>query len=158
MHKTASLIIALLFGLGASLSQAQVYKWVDTDGVTHYSQQPPENGSAKEMSVPPPAAAPVPAPGAASPQPKSGAESPEASKLSDQIRARRAEQDRTQEQATEQHKIACEGMRKNLETLRTHARVKIEENGATRIMSPEEQAKETIDLEKRIQDNCSTQQ
>ncbi len=158
MHRTGSLMMVLLLGLGANISQAQVYKWVDADGITHYSQQPPENGSAREIAVPRPAAAPAPAPSAAAPQPNSGADSREASELSDQIRARRAEADRKQKQAAEQQKVACEGMRKNLETLRTHARVKVEDNGATRIMSPEEQAKETIDLEKRIQDNCSTQQ
>ncbi len=158
MHRTGRLIIALSLGLAASLCQAQVYKWVDADGVTHYSQQPPENGSAKEMSVPPPAAVSIPARTAASPQPESGTASRETSELSDQIRARRAEEERKQKQAAEQQKVACEAMRKNLETLRTHARVKVEENGASRIMSPEEQAKETIDLEKRIQDNCSTQQ
>jgi hypothetical protein len=33
---------------------AQIYKWVDENGQTHYSQQPPESGQAQVVDVPPP--------------------------------------------------------------------------------------------------------
>lgn len=33
---------------------AQIYKWVDENGQTHYSQQPPESGQAETVDVPPP--------------------------------------------------------------------------------------------------------
>ncbi|MTI64104.1 MAG: DUF4124 domain-containing protein [Methylophaga sp.] len=33
---------------------AQIYKWVDENGQTHYSQQPPESGQAEMIDVPPP--------------------------------------------------------------------------------------------------------
>lgn len=34
--------------------QAQIYKWVDENGQTHYSQQPPTSGEAQLMDVPRP--------------------------------------------------------------------------------------------------------
>ena len=36
--------------------QAQVYKWVDENGQTNYSQQPPPSGQAEVVDVPPPPA------------------------------------------------------------------------------------------------------
>jgi hypothetical protein len=39
---------ALLF---SCLAQAQVYKWVDAKGVTHYDEKPPENMKSKEVTL-----------------------------------------------------------------------------------------------------------
>jgi len=33
--------------------EARVYKWVDSEGVTQYSQSPPASGTAKEIAPPP---------------------------------------------------------------------------------------------------------
>ncbi|WP_223788074.1 DUF4124 domain-containing protein [Marinicella meishanensis] len=51
MNKTSLWIIALLIVAGSAWSQ--VYKWVDENGVTHYSAKPPEGqaNNAKEMKV-----------------------------------------------------------------------------------------------------------
>lgn len=42
--RTTALAVALLVCAPAS---AQVYKWVDEEGVTHYTQQPPPGGKAQ---------------------------------------------------------------------------------------------------------------
>ncbi|WP_067563672.1 DUF4124 domain-containing protein [Halofilum ochraceum] len=39
------LVIASLLSLIPAVAMAEVYKWVDEDGVTHYSQQPPPSGT-----------------------------------------------------------------------------------------------------------------
>jgi Domain of unknown function (DUF4124) len=39
--------IALFLGLSASAMAADVYKWKDAKGVTHYSESPPPKGSAE---------------------------------------------------------------------------------------------------------------
>lgn len=39
------LAIAALLSLIPAVAMAEVYKWVDEDGVTHYSQQPPPSGT-----------------------------------------------------------------------------------------------------------------
>lgn len=156
MHKIGSLIAVLLLALSASNGQAQVYKWVDADGVTHYSQQPPESGGAKEMPVPSPAAAPVPKTEAGAAKPDT--EGRRAQELRDEIRARRAQEDRKQAETDAQRQAACEHMRQNLEILRARGRVKIKENDSYRVLTPEEQAQQIIDSEKQIQDNCSPPQ
>lgn len=48
------LSIAVVTGMLASNVQAAVYKWVDKDGVTHYSQSPPPAGTEGQTIAPPP--------------------------------------------------------------------------------------------------------
>lgn len=155
MYKIVNLFAAALLAFGAASGHAQVYKWVDADGVTHYSQQPPVSGDATEVAVPGPAAAPADAQAPKADQPDPGAERRRASELSGEIRARRAEEARQQAALQAQRSAACDQMRTNLTTLREHARVRIQEGGSSRIMSPEEQAQQIIDLETKIRDNCS---
>lgn len=38
------LAAALLLSIGPGAGAAEVYKWIDEEGVTHYSQQPPPQG------------------------------------------------------------------------------------------------------------------
>lgn len=47
--------LALLLFLSATGVTAAMYKWVDEDGVTHYTQQPPPAGIEAETMKPPPA-------------------------------------------------------------------------------------------------------
>ena len=41
-------LVALVLSVPAA---AQVYKWVDANGVTHYSEKPPETGKSKEVRL-----------------------------------------------------------------------------------------------------------
>ena len=153
MRTIASLFVLAFLTFFAFSGHAQVYKWVDADGVTHYSQQPPEAGAAREIPVPGPAVAPIP----------EDDSTPEAAdrrteELTDDIRARRAEEDRQQAETDQQRAAACEQMRNNLKTLQERARVRIEDNGSSRVLTPEEHAQQIIDLEKRIEENCSQAQ
>lgn len=43
--------LALLGSLGFSAMAAELYKWVDENGVVHYSQMPPENTQTSEVEV-----------------------------------------------------------------------------------------------------------
>ncbi|MGE5616300.1 MAG: DUF4124 domain-containing protein [Bacillota bacterium] len=58
--RIASLVIASIVALGA---QAQIYKWVDEKGVTHYGEAPPQDRKATKVDVPsnPPDLKPPPA-------------------------------------------------------------------------------------------------
>lgn len=44
-------LIALLLSFSVN---AQIYKWVDDNGQTHYSQEPPASGDAQKIEAPPP--------------------------------------------------------------------------------------------------------
>ena len=62
MLKIIPLSLALLF---CGVAHGQVYKWVDSKGVTHYDQKPPDGTKSKELQIheaaPPSAGAPAPA-------------------------------------------------------------------------------------------------
>jgi hypothetical protein len=56
--------IALAASVGlaiAAIATAEVYKWVDERGVTHYSEHPPADGAAKRIESPPTPAPDAPA-------------------------------------------------------------------------------------------------
>jgi hypothetical protein len=40
----SGLLLLIALPIAAGAAQAEVYKWTDDDGVTHYSQQPPPDG------------------------------------------------------------------------------------------------------------------
>lgn len=44
----------ILLSMTAFNAQARIYKWVDTDGMTHYTQQPPPAGIEGKTITPPP--------------------------------------------------------------------------------------------------------
>lgn len=86
MKKPAGIQAACaLFAIVISASAgAQVYKWVDSKGVTHYDDKPPENMKSKEVKLKdatPPAAKAAPAPaGAGAPPPGTPPGAPPAGK------------------------------------------------------------------------------
>lgn len=49
--RTTTLAIAILATIVAFSAQAQVYKWKDAKGVTHYTQDPPKKGKYTEHVV-----------------------------------------------------------------------------------------------------------
>lgn len=90
LPRTYSLALMALLALAAfSRAQADIYKWVDANGVTHYSEEPPGTGKYQVIQSAPPApanpagAAPAqaqPAKPAAPPPQTSAQQSPEAQK------------------------------------------------------------------------------
>jgi Domain of unknown function (DUF4124) len=56
------ILLFTLFWLSAAASAATVYKWVDENGVTHYSDQPHENAQKVELKAPQTYSAPKQAP------------------------------------------------------------------------------------------------
>jgi hypothetical protein len=58
------IIAGLLAALVCACAHAQVFKWVDGNGVTHYDQKPPESLKSKEVQLhdaaPPTGATPAP--------------------------------------------------------------------------------------------------
>jgi len=48
----AALMVAVLTGLGPNAAAAQVYKWVDANGVTNYGPSPPPGAKATPLQAP----------------------------------------------------------------------------------------------------------
>lgn len=51
--KQFSIICAALLALGAGSASGEIYRWVDENGVTHFSQEKPVDSDAKSVDVPP---------------------------------------------------------------------------------------------------------
>lgn len=132
----------------------QFYKWVDDNGVTHYSATPPENASkaskVKVGSGPTPAdtsatattpAAPATAPSA---KPDSKAPSGISQKAADAL-AKNATKNAEE----------CANLKQSYQTLLDHGRVRQKnEDGSTRVMSDEEKMAAIKNAEQQINDYC----
>jgi len=112
---------------------AKTYKWVDEDGVTHYTSTPPPTGDFKTIKPPAkPAVDPVKAQG-------------ELQKRLEAFDKRRKEEDKTKAEASKQaadiadKKKKCEQARKNLDVLENKVRIRYtEKDGSLRFLSAEE--------------------
>lgn len=71
LARTCSLAVIALLALGAyTRAQADIYKWLDANGLTHYSEEPPSTGKyevIKSATPPPSSPAPTAAPAQAQP-------------------------------------------------------------------------------------------
>ena len=137
---------SLLMAMSLPSMAAQVYKWVDSNGVTHFSAQPPEDQSATSIST-------------TIKPPKSGGSVAPLPKLDSQLEAeqQKATDDKVKREVAEQEskrKQYCSDLRENLSQLRLNPRVRVEENGEIRRLSAEERQARITEAEKNLQENC----
>ena len=138
------LISSLLLALSANAMASQVYKWVDDQGVTHFSAQPPQGAQATTINT----ATPPPKPVEAKPAPtfQSIADPEQAAideKIKQQVAAKEAER-----------KQYCESVRTNLAQLQNNPRVRVEVDGEVRRLSEEERQQRISAAQKSIADYC----
>jgi hypothetical protein len=130
---------------------AAVYKWVDAEGNTVYSQVPPNDGQHPETvaSPPPPAETPAEAQARLNALQQRLEDAREDRELADQ-----AQQKSTREAAARRDN--CAKARSNLQKLEQRARQLIGDgNGNYRRLTPEEKAKRAAEYKKIIQRDCS---
>ena len=137
---TSSLLLAMS---GMALA-GQVYKWVDAQGVTHFSEQPPQGQQATTVNT----AAPPPASTEPKPAPTfDSIADPEQAAVDAKVKQEVANQE------AERRKY-CEIQRNNLSQLENNPRVRVEENGEMRRIGEDERQKRIADSRKAIDDNC----
>lgn len=129
-------------------SQGAIYKWVDEDGVTQFSQFPPSQQEAERVrGAPPPASDPA----------VTRERLRERLEASDERRA--AEAGQREEQAAEQEHQAlrqrnCEAARHNLEVLQRGRPRVLTETGESTFLT-DEQRQERLEAARRAaQENC----
>lgn len=142
---TGSLLLAL-----SATASAQVYKWVDAQGNTHFGAQPPQGQEATKIntsSAQPkqPSAAPAPLP--TLPKPGS-ADDPAQKAIDDKVKKEVAENE-------EKRAKYCEATRTNLAQLQNNPRLTTEENGQVRRLTEEERQAKIAENQKGIADNCN---
>ena len=135
-----TLLLTLLIGLSPWCSAAQIYKWIDAQGVTHFDAQPPQGQPATTVQTP------------SSSSPKSAA-MPGSGALGDQ----KAIDDKVKKQVAEQQsqlKAFCEQARTNLAQLQNNPRLREEVDGQLRRLDDTQRQERIIEAQKQIAQNC----
>ncbi|WP_268799535.1 DUF4124 domain-containing protein [Pseudomonas huanghezhanensis] len=135
------LAAALTLGVSPMTQAAQIYKWVDAQGVTHFDALPPADQQAQEIDT----QKPVPPPGR------------ETAPLPDPNGAQRAINERVKKQVADQEERRaeyCTAARTNLALFQNNARVREQVNGEYRRFTEEERQARIMDLKRAITDNC----
>lgn len=134
----------LALALCGNAMAAQVYKWVDAQGVTHFGAQPPQGQQVETVNT-------VVAPGKSvtAPAPASQEKSePDQQSIDRKVKQQVAEQEA-------ERKRYCETMRTNLAQLQNNPRVRVEENGETRRITEEERQARIAETRDKIAENCN---
>ncbi len=135
-----TLLLTLLIGLSPWCMAAQIYKWVDAQGVTHFDAQPPAGQSSTTLQTP------------SSPPPKPAA-MPGSGVLGDQ----KAIDSKVKKQVADQQtqlKQFCEQARTNLAQLQNNPRLREEVEGRLRRLDDAQRQERIIEAQKQISENC----
>lgn len=138
---------SLLLAISATAMASQVYKWVDAQGVTHFSAQPPQGQDATSVNT----AAPPPKPAVA--EEKKAA--PTFESIADPEQAAIDEKVKQDIAAKEvERKKYCADVRTNLSQLENNPRIRMEVEGEVRRLSEDERQSRISEAEKAIAENC----
>jgi len=133
---------ALIVLMSTPAMAAQVYKWVDAQGVTHFGAQPPEGQQATSVNTtiaPAPAAIPAKLPQVGIDEEQQAIDE----KVKKEVAAKEAER-----------KKYCETVRTNLAQLENNPRLLEEVNGEVRRVDEDERQKRIAETKKAIAENC----
>ncbi len=143
MHSTV-LASGLLLAMCSSVMAGQVYKWVDSQGITHFGGQPPEDQRVESFDIavtPAKAAATEPA------EPDQAADSEQRS-IDQKVKKQVAEQEAERQRY-------CTTLRTNLAQLQNNPRVRVEEQGSVRRLNEEERQARIGETKQKIADTCN---
>ncbi|WP_137888252.1 DUF4124 domain-containing protein [Pseudomonas sp. 2FE] len=135
---------SLLLALSATAMASQVYKWVDTQGITHFGAQPPQGQDATAVNTV--TAPPKPPAPAAAPAPDSTTDAAQKA-IDDKVKKDVATQEL-------ERKKYCETVRTNLAQLQNNPRLRAEVDGETHRLTEEERQGRITESEKAIAENC----
>lgn len=154
------LLVFLTLIVAVATAGATIYKWVDEQGVTHYTATPPPRQKAKEIPIPtsPPAASPD----AGQPAAKSWQEEEREFQKRRVEREEAEKKQKEQEAKAQQEAIArkqrCILARQNLHTLQMQKPVySINEKGEREYLDDKMRAAEIEKLKKEIELYCKPQ-
>lgn len=140
------LLASLLFGCAGAACAGQIYKWVDAQGVTHFTAQPPQSA---EASVIPTAKQPAASkPAATPPAASSVANDPKQAEIDARVRQEVAQKEKELDEY-------CTTLRTNLAQLHNNRRVRMKDgDGEARRLTQDERQAKITETEKAIAENC----
>ncbi len=143
-----ALTSALLPAIAGSATAGEIYRWVDDEGVTHYSQHPPADRSADRIET-------KPEPGDAPRESRADTEEmlDSAAERVERERLEREEAERLRQSRAERA-AWCPQARQQLEAMRNQPRVRHEDEGY-RLLTEEEVQARVRELQMKIERRCS---
>lgn len=134
------LIALCLAGIGLAASAATYYRWVDDEGITHYTSTPPSGVAAEKVTS------------ASSRSPTAPAET---DKTDANGAANQGEPQQTAQPASLKDPERCAQARKRMETLNTGGRIRMAtDDGSFRYLSPEDIQEEISASQQAIDESC----
>lgn len=145
--------LALALAIGAtSLHAESVYKWTDKDGITHYGDQQPTGQKSESVDVKSGTThSSVEGSKEGRPSPQERLKAMEKGKKE---ASKQASQSRTEEAREKLRQKNCEVARKNLKTLNTYGRIKVQEDGEQRYLTSEEIDAKKAEYKNIADDSC----
>lgn len=137
------ILTSLLLTLGATAMAGQVYTWVDKQGVTHFSEQPPSDQASSTLNT----AAPAPRLPAAEKLPPVQSNDPDQETIE-----RKVKRDISIQEAKRQE--YCETVRTHLAQLENNPRLRAQINGEMRRLTEEERQTRIADAKRAIEGSC----
>ncbi|WP_313485571.1 MULTISPECIES: DUF4124 domain-containing protein [Stutzerimonas stutzeri subgroup] len=134
----------LVLALCGNVMAAQVYKWVDAQGVTHFGAQPPQGQQVETVNT-------VTAPAKSTTMPAPVVE--DETEVDQQSIDRKVKRQVAEQEA--ERKRYCETMRTNLAQLQNNPRVRVEEKGETRRITEEERQAKIAETRGKIAEYCN---
>ncbi len=134
---------SLLLILGTTAMAGQVYTWVDKQGVTHFSEQPPKDQPSTPLST----ANRAPRPAAQERTPAPQTDDPKQEAIN-----RKVKRDVAAQQA--KLKEFCETVRTNLAQLENNPRLRVETDGQMRRLNEEERQARITEAKQAIEHSC----
>ena len=138
--RTHFYIAGLLVAMSPLSMAAQVYKWVDAQGVTHFDAQPPQGQPATTIVTP---ASSVSKPPAPTPSGAIGDQQAIDKSVKKQVARQQAEL-----------KVFCEQARTNLAQLQNNPRIREEVEGELRRLDDAQRQERIGETQKQIAQNC----
>lgn len=150
MNKQTLTLAVCIMAIPVLAVAQSVYKWTDENGVTHFGDRQPTGKESEAISI---------RTGRSSGAGSSGSMSPQ--QRVEQLNEQQAENAQNRkvsaaEEARQKQRAAnCETARNNLSLIRSGSRIKVEENGEERFLTPEEIAQKRVQFEEIADNNCN---
>lgn len=131
------LMLTILTCSGVAYSAEKIYRWVDDEGVTHFTAHPPKNRDSDLVRV------------------QTGHSDPtKASETASEDQPANTEQANTPTQQSRKDETRCSIARENLKVLQTSARVQVQEDDEVRYLDEEEQRERAEQARQIIAESC----
>ncbi|KZY88706.1 hypothetical protein A3742_25975, partial [Oleiphilus sp. HI0071] len=138
------------FGLVTVSASAEIYKWTDKDGRTHYSDKKPNaQKDAKKIKV-------HTGKGSIGNSSNKPSSEPQPNTPEKEQALRKKAEDLSKKQGQQASKERCDAVRENVAKMTEGARLRINENGQMRFLSPEEIADKRKTYQAFLDENCSS--